>query len=69
MDPADNQKRLDQLRNSYIGFLDPVTLISRSKLTLNRNNDAYYQDYLVPLQKLPKRNLKASEDLLRKGFE
>lgn len=67
--PEDNQRRLDQLRNSYIGFLDPVTLIARSKLTLNRNNDAYYKDYLVPLQRLPKRGLRASEHLLRKAFE
>ncbi len=69
VDTANNQQRLIQLRNSYIGFLDPVTLIPTSKLTLNRNNDAYYQDYLVPLERLPKRNLKSSEHLLRKAFE
>ncbi len=68
-DSANNQRRLDQLRNSYIGFLDPVTLIPQSKLALNRNNDRYYQNYLVPLEKLPKRGLKASEHQLRKAFE
>lgn len=69
IDAANNQLRLVQLRSSYIGFLDPVTLISRSKLTLNRNNDSYYQNYIVPLERLPQRNLKASEQLLRRAFE
>lgn len=64
-----NRRRIEQLRNSYIGYLDPVTLISKSKLTLNRNNDGYYHDYIVPLQKLPRRNLRASEHMLRKAFE
>ncbi|MBM3880419.1 MAG: DUF262 domain-containing protein [Verrucomicrobia bacterium] len=65
----DNRRRLEELRKTYIGFLDPVTLISTSKLTLNRHNNQYYQTYLVPLEKPPKRNLKASEHLLRKSFE
>ena|ERR1051326_1836298 len=56
-DAENNKLRLEQLRNSYIGYLDPVTLIPRSKLVLNRNNNAYYQDYIVPLQKLPQRGL------------
>jgi hypothetical protein len=64
-----NKRRIEQLRNSYIGYLDPVTLIPRPKLTLNRNNDAYYKDYIVPLQKLPHRGLRASERLLRRSFE
>ncbi len=65
----DNQKRADQLRNSFIGYLDPVTLVPTSKLTLNRNNDSFYQHYIVPLQKLPKRNLKGTEHRMRKAFE
>lgn len=69
IEPENNRLRLDQLRNSYIGFLDPVTLIPQSKLTLNRSNDGYYQDYLVPLQHLPQRGLRASEQLLRRAFE
>ena len=63
-----NDKRAEQLRNSYIGYLDPVTLTAKSKLTLNRHNDRFYQDYLVPLQHLPQRGLNASEHLLRKAF-
>jgi len=69
VDAADNTRRLDELRKTYIGFLDPVTLIATSKLTLNRHNDQFYQTYLVPLEKAPRRNLKASEHLLRKSFE
>ena len=48
-DPQDPQRRrAEQLRGNYIGYLDPVSLISRSKLTLNRHNDRFYQNYLVP---------------------
>jgi uncharacterized protein with ParB-like and HNH nuclease domain len=66
---ADSQ-RLDQLRASYIGYLDPVTVTTRNKLTLNRNNDAYYRQYLVPLETaLPQRGFPASTHAMRKGFE
>ncbi|MDX2043236.1 MAG: DUF262 domain-containing protein [Acidobacteriota bacterium] len=68
-DANDNQQRLETLRKNYIGYLDPITLIPRSKLTLNRNNDNYYQTYLVPLGRLPQRGFRASEHSLRKAFE
>lgn len=64
-----NRRRVDQLRQTYIGFLDPVSLVPQSKLTLNRNNNDYYQNYLVPLANLPRYKLKASEHLLRRSFE
>lgn len=64
-----NQRRIDQIRQTYIGYLDPVTLVSRTKLTLNRNNDSYFQTYLVPLGHLPQRGFRASEHSLRKAFE
>lgn len=67
--PEANQRRLDQIRQTYIGYLDPVTLLTHSKLTLNRNNDNYYQTYLLPLGHLPQRGIKASEHGLRKAFE
>ncbi len=69
VDPENNRRRIEQFRSSYIGYLDPVTLVPRSKLTLNRNNNSFYQDYVVPLQRLPQRGLRASERLLRKSFE
>jgi hypothetical protein len=68
-DADSNRRRLEQMRNSYIGFLDPVTLVPRSKLTLNRNNDTYFQTYIVPMLRLPQRGFKATEHQLRKAFE
>lgn len=68
-DVTGNEQRLAQLRNTFIGYLDPVTLLTKSKLNLNRNNDNVYQRYLVPLEDAPKRNLKATEHLMRKAYE
>lgn len=69
IDPEQNIRRKEALMNSYIGYLDPVTLISRNKLKLNRNNDDYYRNYIVPLQKnLPIRNINASEKQMKDCF-
>lgn len=67
-DPANNRLRSQQLHSSYIGYLDPVTLVAQTKLRLNRNNDFFYQTYLAPREPLPQRGLKASEHLLRRAF-
>ena len=64
-----NAQRVQQIRQTYVGYLDPVTLVARPKLTLNRNNNSYYQNHLVPLGHLPQRGFRASEHLLRKAFE
>jgi hypothetical protein len=69
IDAEHNRTRANQIRQTYVGYLDPVTLVSRTKLTLNRNNDSYYQTYLVPLGHLPQRGFRASEHSLRKAFE
>ncbi|NJN72554.1 MAG: DUF262 domain-containing protein [Limnothrix sp. RL_2_0] len=69
LDAEKNRRRKDQLQNSYIGYIDPVSLIPRSKLELNRHNNRFYQTYLVPLSLMPRRGLNASEHLLRKAFE
>lgn len=69
-DPESNQQRLNQLRANYIGYLDPVTLVSQSKMTLNRNNDEYYQKYLVTLEDhLPQRGFSSSVHAMRKAYE
>ncbi len=68
-DAEPNKRRLDQIRQTYVGYLDPVTLVARPKLTLNRNNNTYFQNYLVPLGHLPQRGFRASEHALRKAFE
>jgi hypothetical protein len=68
LDAENNARRKEQLQNSYIGYLDPVSLVPRSKLELNRHNNRFYQTYLVPLEKIPQRGLNASEHQLRKAF-
>jgi hypothetical protein len=68
LDAADNHRRKAQLQNSYIGYVDPVSLVPRSKLELNRHNNRFYQTYLVPLERIPQRGLNASEHQLRKAF-
>lgn len=68
-EPEANKMRMEQIRATYVGYLDPVTLITKSKLTLNRNNDQYFQNFLIPLGHLPIRGFKASEHGLRKAFE
>ena len=68
LDADNNRRRQEQLQNSYIGYLDPVTLVPQSKLELNRHNNRFYQTYLVPLEHIPSRNLNLSEHQLRKAF-
>jgi uncharacterized protein with ParB-like and HNH nuclease domain len=68
LDAANNRRRKEQLQNSYIGYVDPVSLVLRSKLELNRYNNRFYQTYLVPLERIPQRGLNASEHQLRKAF-
>lgn len=68
IDPERNQIRKDSLLNSYIGYVDPVTLISNNKLKLNRNSDDYYKQHLVLLKDLPLRNTNASEKQMRECF-
>jgi uncharacterized protein with ParB-like and HNH nuclease domain len=69
IDGEKNSKRIEALRSSYIGYLDPVTLISNNKLKLNRNSDDYYRHSLVLLNKLPLRNINASERHMRDCFQ
>jgi hypothetical protein len=68
-EPEANQKRLEQFRATYIGDLDPVTLVARPRLTLNRNNDDLYKDYLVALRPRATSGLRASEKALKKSFD
>ena len=69
VDPEKNKIRIESFRNSYIGYLDPVTLIATNKLRLNRNNDDFFRTKLVPLESLPQRGLNSSERLMKKCFE
>lgn len=67
-DKEHNVKRLESFRNSYIGSLNPVTLISDNKLKLNRNSDDYYRTNMVLLKDLPLRNTNSSEKNMRECF-
>lgn len=68
IDSQRNQRRQQQLQNSYIGDVDPVSLLSYPKLQLNRHSNRFYQTYLVPLDRIPNRGLNGSERQLRKAF-
>ena len=69
VDADRNSQRLHQLKNDYIGYTDPVTLIEIPILKLNRHNDKYYRNHLITLDKLPQRGLHASEHRIRKAFD
>ena len=68
IDSINNEKRKENLQNSYIGYIDPVTLISTNKLKLNRNGNDYYKQHLVLLRELPLRNTNSSEKHMRECF-
>ena len=65
IDSDKNILRKDNLQNSYIGYINPVTLISNNKLKLNRNSDDYYKQHLVLLRDLPLRKTSTSEKHMR----
>lgn len=66
--PDRNKQRAEQLRQAFIGYLDPVTLTPRSKLSLNRVDDPYYQNHLVPMGRLPERRTTASQKRLSGAY-
>lgn len=50
IDPDDNRERARLLRDGFLGSKDPGSLMYRSKLSLNRNDDAFYQGTLLQLR-------------------
>lgn len=68
-DVEDNKRRCESLKSLYIGKEDPVTLDYDNLLTLNRNNNSYFCDYILKLGDLKARNLTATEKLMRSCFE
>lgn len=65
IEEKENEIRLNAYRNTYIGTLDTITLISDNKLKLNRNGDDYYRNNMVLLKDLPLRNTNVSEKGMR----
>jgi len=70
IDADKNRQRLEHFRSAYIGYVDPVSLTSRPKLTLNLQTNDFYQLRIVSLavESRP-RNLNASEKQVFKAFQ
>lgn len=58
-----NVQRADVIRRAYIDASDPVSLETRPKLKLNRNNDKYFRT-LTRLETPPSRKIRLTERLL-----
>ncbi|MBI5207392.1 MAG: DUF262 domain-containing protein [Candidatus Firestonebacteria bacterium] len=70
IDSKNNEERKKLLMDSFLGYKDPASLIAKSKLTLNRNNNDFYQSYLMRFRKpTTKSKLKPSERLLIDAVE
>ena len=68
-DIEENKRRIETLKSRYMGKEDPVTLDYDNLLTLNRNNNPYFSDYILKLDELRVRNLTATEKLMKNCFE
>lgn len=69
IDEAENRERAEILMNQYIGQKDPASLKYSSKLTLNENNDAFYQQRLLNFKDpIRESKLSDSEKLLWKAY-
>ena len=56
IDQQENIERIEELRRNFIGYKSPSSLATRSKLSLNHNDDDFYQSYLVGLRPPPARS-------------
>lgn len=69
VDKEANEERAEILMNQYIGQKDPASLRYASKLSLNENNDAFYQQRLVAFREPVNRvKLSDSEKLLWNAY-
>lgn len=69
-DPEANRERARLLRQSFIGSKDPGSLTETSKLSLNDNDDSFYQGTLIQLgEPASLRSLSDSEKLLWGAFK
>lgn len=69
IESEENARRIENLKRTFLGKEDPVTLEYDNILVLNRNNDPYYRDYIIKLGELRVRNLKTTEKLMKQCFE
>lgn len=69
IDKEANRERVEILMNQYIGQKDPTSLRYSSKLSLNENNDAFYQQRLIAFKEPVNRmKLSDSEKLLWNAY-
>lgn len=64
-----NKSRIELIRENYIGFKDPVNLMIKSKLTLNRNNGRYFKEICNKLDSPNHRQIIQTNKLIRDAFE
>lgn len=69
IEKGDNE-RADLIRNNYLSYKEPTSLIFKTKLKLNRNNDYIYSSKLLQLQ-IPQHtaSLKPSEKRLIQAYK
>ena len=68
-DTADNQERLDEVSKRHIGVKNLVTLSVDSRLTLNRNNKAYFKRICDTLEPANPLKISRSNNYIRKAFD
>ena len=61
---SENETRLDTLKNTYIGFTDPISLRTKPKLKLNKNNEDYFRSLCNLGDHIRQVGIKSSERLL-----
>lgn len=65
-----NKERISELRRGFLGQRDPGSLLYSSKLSLNENNDAFYQSHLLQLREpRNERSLPASDRLMWQAYQ
>ena len=64
LDKSNNSMRLEALKSTYIGFTDPVSLITKPKLKLNKNNQSYFRSLCNLGGHIQQTKIKSSERLL-----
>lgn len=65
-----NDEREKILRDTYLGNKDAVSLTYSNKISLNENNNNFYQTYLIQLKSVHNRNrLNSSDKLMYAAFE
>lgn len=69
VDSQENKIRFEKITERYLGNFSTSKLSLSPKLTLNRNNDNYYQSWLLKLRKPDSLSkLKPSQRLMQKSF-